>query len=88
MRTTLDLDSHLMQRLRRKALEEGKSLKETINHTLARGLDEGRPESNAKGAYKIPTYAMGKPLANLDKALQVADEMEDYGTVNKLEMRK
>lgn len=88
MRTTLDLDPRLMQRIRRKALDERKSLKEIINQTLAIGLDDDAARSSRPSEYRLPVYSLGAPARNLDKALILTDEMENAAVVSELEMRK
>lgn len=88
MRTTLDLEQRLMQRIRRKAVEEHKSLKEVINQALTRGLDEDSGRSHRLPNRKLPVFSMGTPTCNLDKALALADLMEDDAVISKFEMRK
>jgi len=88
MRTTLDLNDKLMQRVKLKAMQENKSLKEVINQALSHSLDQPATKPSQRSRYKCPTYNMGQPKVNLDKALQVADELEDEAIVAKLEMRK
>lgn len=88
MRTTLDLEQRLMQRIRRKAIEEHKSLKEVINQALTRGLDEDSARTQKPPNHTLPVFSMGAPLCNLDKALAVADLMEDDAVISKFEMRK
>jgi hypothetical protein len=88
MRTTLDLEPRLMQRIRRKALDERKSLKEVINQALTQALDADGPATNRQRDYKLPLVSMGKPLCDLDKALALVDLMEEASLSTKLEMRK
>lgn len=88
MRTTLDLEPRLMQRIRHKALDEGKSLKEVINQVLTQALDENFPATQSHRGYKLPAISMGTPVCNLDKALALADLMEETSVITKMEMRK
>jgi hypothetical protein len=88
MRTTLDLEQRLMHRIRRKAIEEHKSLKEVINQALNRGLDEDSARNLKQPNHKLPVFSMGTPKFNLDKALAMADLMEDDSVNSKFEMRK
>jgi len=90
MRTTIDLDDKLMQHIRRKAMEEQKSLKEIINQTLAESIRRSSPSSleKEKPAYTCPTYSMGEPSSSLDKALTLSDHIEDESVLKKLELRK
>lgn len=87
MRTTLTIDDDLLRELRDEAHEAGVSLKTMVNRTLRAGL-------SAKGSvraerYRCPTFPMGHPRGTpLDKALQLASELEDEETARKLVLRK
>ena len=87
MRTTVDLDPHLLKRLRDEAHRRGVPLKELLTTVLRRGLDE-QPRGRAR--YRCPTYAMGAPAGelSLDKALRFAAELEDEETARKVKLRK
>ena len=76
MRTTIDLDTDLLERIRREATRRRIPFKHYINLLLRSAL-EGRRSKPA--AYRLPTHAMGAPQAgaNLDKALQIADALDD-----------
>jgi hypothetical protein len=88
MRTTVDLDPHLLKRLRAEAHRRGIPFKELLTTILQRGLED-RP-AGSRARYRCPTYAMGEPLAslNLDKALNIAAALEDQEIVRKLRLRK
>jgi len=88
MRTTLDLNDNLMRRIRRKAMDENKSLKEIINRTLADSLERDKPEDRKNTAYTCPTFSMGEPMLDLNKALHLSDQLEDQAVTDKLELRK
>ena len=85
MRTTVTLDPDVAVKVRALARERGISFKEAINSVLRSGLS-----APAKSApYKLPTSRAGLlPGINLDKALQLAAELEDAETIRKLELRK
>lgn len=86
MRTTVTLDPDLATRLKALARERGVSFKEALNSVLRRGLSE---ETGAPRPYRLPTRTMGlRPGVNLDKALQLAAELEDVEIIRKLELRK
>ena len=89
MRTTLTIDDDLMRALKDAAHRDGVPLKQLVNRALRRGLDalEG---TTAGRPYRCPTFAMGEPEArwNLDKALAVADELEDEEIARELDLRK
>jgi hypothetical protein len=89
MRTTLTIDDDLMKALKDAAHRAGIPLKQLVNRALRRGLDS--LEGSAAGQpYHCPTFAMGEPVAgwNLDKALALADELENEEIARKLELRK
>ncbi|MBI3982902.1 MAG: DUF2191 domain-containing protein [Gemmatimonadetes bacterium] len=86
MRTTVDIEGHLVKRLRAEAHRQGVSFKEFLHRVLRRGLEERR--SDAPGPYRCPTFAMGQPLRPLDKALAIADSLEDEEIASKLALRK
>lgn len=86
MRTTVDIDSHLLRRLRAQAHRQGVSFKEFLNRVLHRGMDE-RPAGGAT-PYVCPAFAMGPPLRPLDKALALADALEDEEVARELTLRK
>jgi hypothetical protein len=88
MRTTLDLDDRLMRSIRRRALEENRTLKEVINRALRDSIERGRTRATGRTRYTCPAYSMGKPRVDLDKALSLADQLEDQAVSSKLEMRK
>ena len=85
MRTTVDIDSQLLEQLREHADARGVSLKEALNRVLRRGLELPAAEAEP---YECPTFAMGEPLRPLDKALALADALEDEETARKLASRE
>ena len=87
MRTTLDIDADLLEKLRERAFRTGKSFKETVNAALRRGTQSEGVRSRKK-RYKCPSAALGKARVNLDKALALASEAEDDEVVRDLQLRK
>jgi hypothetical protein len=87
MRTTVDIDSHLLRRLRAEAHRRGIAFKDLLHGLLRRGLDE-RPA--AAGRYRSRTFAMGTPTPpiSLDKALTLAATLEDDEVARELALRK
>jgi hypothetical protein len=85
MRTTVTLDPDVAARVKQVARERGISFKAALNLLLRAALaDGGRPRR-----YRLPTFGMGlRPGIDLDRALRLADAMEDEETVRKLELRK
>ena len=85
MRTTVDLDPHLLRRLREEAHRQGIPFKQLLTAVLRRGLEAGTPRAR----YRVPTFAMGSPeTLDLDKALAIAGALEDEETSRKLRLRK
>ena len=78
MRTTIDIDAHLLKRLRADAARRGVTFKEAVAGAIRRGLDMPHTRARA-GGFRMPTFAMGDPLpgVNLDKALSLASALED-----------
>ena len=72
-------------KLRAVSRERGISFKEALNSAVRAGLQGG---VTAK-PYRIRARAMGlRPGLDLDRALALADEMEDAEIARKLELRK
>lgn len=89
MRTTLTIDDPVLKELKKIAHESGKSLRQVVNETLQRGLQPPRTPG-ARQRYRLRAVSLGGPLpgVNLDKALRLADALEDQELHRKLELRK
>lgn len=86
MRTTVTLDPDLAATLRRISRERGISFKEALNTFLRAGLGA---EARSARPYRIKARYLGvRPGINLDKALSLADEMEDEEIIRKLQLGK
>lgn len=87
MRTTVDIDSHLLRRLRAEARRRGIAFKELLQGIIRRGLEDRPPTG---GRYRGRTFAMGAPAhpINLDKALGLAATLEDDEVARKIVLRK
>ena len=88
MRTTLTLEDHLAKELKRTAHESGKSFKEVVNETLQAGLNAQSAPSAKRYRLKASSLGAVRPGVQLDKALQLADKLEDEALMEKLERRK
>jgi hypothetical protein len=87
MRTTVTLDPDVAARLKETAREKDISFKEALNSTVRRGFERGEAKPKP---YRLPP---GQPLeprpgVNLDKALQLAGELEDAETIRKMRLGK
>jgi predicted transcriptional regulator len=88
MRTTINIDDDLLEKLKQEAERARMPLRVTLNRALRLGLERLSPEA-ARRQYQGKTFAMGfPPLADLDKALQLAALLEDEETLHKLALRK
>ena len=88
MRTTLTLDKDLALALREEARRSGRPLKGIVNETLRVGLAaRKRPPARR---YRLTPVSLGGvvPGVDLDKALRLAEAIEDEAISRKLEMRK
>ena len=83
MRTTITLDSETEALVRRAMKERGLGFKQVVNEAINRGLAH-----KAADPIDLPTFAMGPPLVNLDKALQIAGDLEDEEIIRKMSMGK
>ncbi len=89
MRTTLTIDDNTAKQLKQIAHDTGKSYKQVVNETLRRGLAVTEVREKA-APYKLKPVSLGDvaPGYNLDKALAIADALEDEAIVAKLHVRK
>jgi hypothetical protein len=85
MRTTIDLDETLLERLRNAAHFEGVSFKAMLHRVILRGLDTA-PRPAAEVRYETPTFSMGKVREGVDlvKARWIADDLEDEEIMRKM----
>jgi hypothetical protein len=88
MRTTLTIEDSIVSELKKRALETGKPFKQVVNEALLTGLRQ-KPVSKSH-AYRLKPASLGVPSSgvDLDKALRLADELEDVSLRDKLEQRK
>lgn len=89
MRTTLTLDDDIAAALKEAAYRTGRSFKAAVNETLRAGLAAIEAPPRRKRYRVVPASLGGvRPGIDLDKALQLADALEDEGIARKLELRK
>lgn len=73
MRTTVTLDPDTEQLVRRRMEERGVSFKQALNDALREALGSRA----GRAPFRTPVYDLGSPAVNLDRALQLAAEIED-----------
>lgn len=88
MRTTVNLDSDLLEKLRVEAARRRVSFKDLLNSVIRSGLAAGG--ARRATTYTLPSFSMGavREGIDLDKALRVADELEAEEVRMELERRK
>jgi hypothetical protein len=87
MRTTVTLDPDVEAVLRKIMRERGVSFKEALNQAVRLGTRASRPALPQRFHQK--TFRMGfRSDFRWDKALALADAMEDEERVRKLDLRK
>jgi len=89
MRTTVTLDDRLVTELKRMSAHTGRPFKEVINETIRAGLAV-RKQRPPPSPYHLRPSSLGVPrvAVTFEKALQLADELEDAALLSKLEQRK
>ena len=80
MRTTVTLDPDTEQIVRRRMRDRGMTFKDALNDAIRSGVVA--PAS--RKPFRTETAAMGEPRVNLDRALQIAADLEDDELVRKL----
>lgn len=87
MRTTVTLDPDVAAKLKEETRRRGISFKEALNSSVRRGLERG--DSQPRPYRMPPSQRMeARPGVNLDKALQLAGELEDAEIMRKLGLGK
>ena len=80
MRTTVTLDADTEQIVRRRMAERQQSFKQALNDVIRAGAS-----SRATPApFRTKTFPMGPSRVDLDRALQLAGELEDEELVRRL----
>jgi hypothetical protein len=80
VRTTVTLDPDVEQIIRRRMRERNQSFKEALNDAVRAGVvAPGRRQP-----FKTKVASMGESAVNLDRALQLAGELEDEELVRRL----
>ena len=87
MRTTVTLDPDVEKMLRNSIRERGVSFKQALNEAIRTGLTRGKQPRTASFVQK--SFRLGPvPDFRWDKALAMADAIEDQELTRKLALRK
>lgn len=86
MRTTVTLEPDTAAFIQRWMRERGLSFKEALNEAIRRAARAATPETSE--TFRTQTAAMGTPTVNLDRALQLAAELEDEELVRRSRVGK
>ena len=89
MRTTLTVQDDIAKSLQEKAHQTRRPFKDVVNEALALGLGVmDRPREPV--VYRVSPASMGAPRreVNLEKALALAEKLEDEAIALELEARK
>ncbi|MDZ7759516.1 MAG: hypothetical protein U5L00_04570 [Desulfovermiculus sp.] len=88
MRTTLSIDDQTLALLKEMAHNSKKPLRQLVNEALSLGLKQ--LEQPGPTPYSLCPSSLGQPGPglNIDKALDLADELENEAICSKLEQRK
>ncbi len=84
MRTTVTLDPDTEALVRRRMREKGVSFKQAVNDAVRAGLT-GEP---AARPFRTRSSKLGLPSVPLERALQLAGELEDEELVRKMRSGK
>jgi hypothetical protein len=89
MRTTLTIDDDLAATLKESSRRSGKPFKQLLNETLRAGLQAQQAPPRPR-RYRVRPKALGgvRPGLDLDKALRLADALEDEAIARELEARR
>lgn len=89
MRTTIRIDDDLLQELREKSHHLQIPLTELVNRMIRRGImAERNGKAKSRRSYRLATFSMGDPLVSLNKALALAQALEDDEVIEELRRRK
>lgn len=79
MRTTVTLDPDTEQIVRRRMRERGQTFKQALNDVIRNGAASAPSET-----FRTATASMGVSQVNLDRALQLAADLEDDELIRKM----
>ena len=79
-RTTVTLDADVEQIVRKRMRERGMTFKEALNDAIRAGA---QPATKRK-QFRTSTAAMGESRVVLDRAIQLAGELEDEALIRRM----
>ena len=85
MRTTVTLDPDTQALIKAMMRDRGLTFKEAVNLAIRSGFSS---QHEADIPFAIPTFSLGSPRVDLDKALRLAGELEDAEIAQKLITRR
>ena len=80
MRTTLTLDADTEQLVRKRMRERGVTFKQAVNDLLREGAVGATPST----PFVTETASLGRPVVNLDRALQTVGDLEDDELIRRM----
>ena len=83
MRTTITLDPEAVALIEKDMKHRKLSFKQVVNEAIVRGLAPAK-----RATIDLPTHNYGPALVNLDKATQLAGQLEDEEILRKMSMGK
>lgn len=84
MRTTVTLDAETEALVKKAMRERELPFKQVVNEAIVRGL----VGSSSPTTFRTQTRSMGVARINLDKATQIAAELEDEEIIRKMSLGK
>lgn len=83
MRTTVTLGPEAEALVKRAMAEHNESFRDVVNAAIVRAL-----APSTRRVIDLPVHDLGRPLVNLDKATQLAGELEDEEILRKMSLGK
>ena len=77
MKTTLNIDDSIMQRLRQEAVRRGTTMSMLVESGIRRILDEPGHDENASSELKLPSWRSGGAVVDISNRSAVYELMEE-----------
>jgi hypothetical protein len=85
MRTTVTLDPDTQALIQAMMRDRGLTFKQALNLAIRSGFST---PAQSDPPFATPTFAMGRPRVDLDKALRLAGDLEDAELTRELAARR